>query len=100
MTRHNVVAVSDSGLLPTAGQKPPIVPGGYINFDITSSKELLQNLEVVNGGANKVSSWVDSMRASSPTQKSTPLSDDHRAWMVSKLSPIPPPPGRRKMKND
>ncbi|XP_031096334.1 probable trehalose-phosphate phosphatase H [Ipomoea triloba] len=80
MTRNNVMAVSNSNRFPAAGHKPPIVPGGYINFDITSSKELLQNLDV-NGGA-KVSSWVDSMRASSPTQKSTPLSDDHQTWMM------------------
>lgn len=67
------VAVANSALFTTAAQKPPTVPGTYITI---SKKKLLQNLEI-NSGA-KINSWVDSMRASSPTHlKSTPpLSDD------------------------
>ncbi|KAL3527759.1 hypothetical protein ACH5RR_012415 [Cinchona calisaya] len=71
------VAVTNSSLFTTAAQKPPTVPGTYITI---SKKKLLQNLEI-NSGA-KINSWVDSMRASSPTHlKSTPsLSDDQPSW--------------------
>ncbi|KAK3033395.1 hypothetical protein RJ639_033902 [Escallonia herrerae] len=91
MTRQNVVAsevtsdinmaiavaVSKSSMFASAVQKPPAVP--YITI---SRKKLLQNLEI-SGGA-RVTSWVDSMRASSPTHhKSTPsLSDDQSSWML------------------
>ncbi|XP_027077828.1 probable trehalose-phosphate phosphatase J [Coffea arabica] len=70
------VAVRNSALFTTASQKPPAVPGTYITI---SKKKLLQNLEI-NTGA-KINSWVDSMRASSPTHlKSTPpLSSDDQS---------------------
>ncbi|XP_027179087.1 probable trehalose-phosphate phosphatase J [Coffea eugenioides] len=66
------LAVRNSALFTTASQKPPAVPGTYM-------KKLLQNLEI-NTGA-KINSWVDSMRASSPTHlKSTPpLSSDDQS---------------------
>ncbi|KAA8530879.1 hypothetical protein F0562_005497 [Nyssa sinensis] len=71
------VDVSKSSLFTTAAQKKPAGPGGFITI---SRKQLLQNLEI-NGGA-RVNSWVDSMRASSPTHiKSTPLSDDQNSWI-------------------
>lgn len=74
------VAVSNSSLFTTAVQKPPVVSGGYITI---SRKKLLQNLEI-NGGGARINSWVDSMRASSPThRKSTPsLAEDQNSWMV------------------
>ncbi|CDP01436.1 unnamed protein product [Coffea canephora] len=70
------VAVTNSALFTTASQKPPAVPGTYFSI---SKKKLLQNLEI-NTGA-KINSWVDSMRASSPTHlKSTPpLSSDDQS---------------------
>lgn len=76
------MAVSNSSsIFPAAVQKPPAVPGGYITI---SRKKLLQNLEI-SGGA-RISSWVESMKASSPTHhKATPsnFSDDHTSsWMV------------------
>ncbi|KAI3784323.1 hypothetical protein L1987_43421 [Smallanthus sonchifolius] len=56
-------------------KKPPLMPGGYITV---SKKKLLQNIEI-NGGA-RINSWVESMRASSPTshRKST---QDQTTWM-------------------
>ncbi|KAG9138327.1 hypothetical protein Leryth_001522 [Lithospermum erythrorhizon] len=62
-----------------AAKKPPVPPGGYSTI---SRKQLLQNLEVNSGG--RINSWVDSMRASSPTQinSSTSLLDDQSSWMV------------------
>lgn len=76
------VAVSNSSLFTAAVQKPPVVPGGYITI---SRKKLLHNLEI-NGGA-RITSWVDSMRASSPTHhKSTAsLAEDQTSWMVKPL---------------
>ncbi|OAY35861.1 probable trehalose-phosphate phosphatase J [Manihot esculenta] len=73
------VHVSDSSIFPTAAQKPPAAPGGYISI---SRKKLLKNLEI-NGGA-RINAWVDSMRASSPTHlKSTPsITDDQGSWIL------------------
>lgn len=72
------VAVSGSALYTTAAQKPPVVPrSAYITI---SKKKLLQNLEI-NSGA-KIHSWVDSMRASSPTNMNA-SSDEHHSWIVS-----------------
>ncbi|XP_044470397.1 probable trehalose-phosphate phosphatase J [Mangifera indica] len=58
-------------------QKPPVVPGsgGFFPFQ---KKKLLKNLEI-NGGA-RLNSWVDSMRASSPTHPS--LTHDQTAWIL------------------
>ncbi|KAL6962695.1 trehalose-phosphatase [Sarracenia purpurea var. burkii] len=61
------VAVSNSALFSSAGPMPPVVPaGGYITI---SRKKLLQKLENGDGRGKKVTAWVDSMRASSPTRK-------------------------------
>lgn len=77
------VAVSGSALYTTAAQKPPVVPrSAYITI---SKKELLQNLEI-NSGA-RIHSWVDSMRASSPTNMNS-SSDDHRSWIVKHPSAL------------
>lgn len=77
------MAVSNSTVF---AQKPPAAPGGYISI---SRKKLLKNLEI--NGAQRINSWVDSMRASSPTHiKSTPpsLTEDHSSWMVSQDSTL------------
>lgn len=71
------MAVTNSSIFTTAAQKPPSVPSGYITI---SRKKLLQNLEI-NGGT-RINSWVDSMRASSPTHHKS-LADDQSSWMVT-----------------
>lgn len=92
MTQQNVV-VSDpkSGInltipvkvpvsmsVTTATQKPTPGPGSCI----TVSRKTL--LEINGHNSARINSWVESMRASSPTHhKSTPLSDDLNSWMVS-----------------
>ncbi|XP_039064983.1 probable trehalose-phosphate phosphatase J [Hibiscus syriacus] len=57
-------------------QKPPAPP----DFLSISRKKLLQNLEISAGA--RVSAWVDSMRASSPTHiKSTPFIADDEGFL-------------------
>lgn len=75
------VAVSNSSIFTTAAQKPQAAAGGYISI---STKKLLKNLEINNGGT-RTNGWIDSMRASSPTHiKSTPsLTDEQSSWIVS-----------------
>ncbi|KAL8472083.1 hypothetical protein ACS0TY_029346 [Phlomoides rotata] len=72
-------AVSGSAALFTpAAQRPPAVPRKYITI---SKKKLLQNLDINNGG--RINTWLDSMRASSPTHiKSPSLSDDQDSWIL------------------
>ena len=76
MTRYDTVAVSESknqtrsmnmtSNLGILSQKPPPVPSKYISIPMCE-RQLLKDLDI-NGG-----SWVESMRASSPTHlKSTP----------------------------
>ncbi|KAK4366762.1 hypothetical protein RND71_014642 [Anisodus tanguticus] len=86
MTQQNVVASNPkSGInltipVKVSVSKPPPAPGSCITI---SRKTLLE----ING--NKINSWVDSMRASSPTHhKSTPLSDDLTSWMVQHPSAL------------
>ncbi|XP_030468656.2 probable trehalose-phosphate phosphatase J [Syzygium oleosum] len=61
-------------------QKPPVVPGsGFIKI---SRRKLLKNLEV--NTAQRINSWVDSMKASSPTHTKSPHSlaeDNNSSWM-------------------
>lgn len=77
------VAVSNSSIFSAAAEKPPIAPGGYISI---SRKRLmnLKNLDIINGG-ERITSWVDSMKASSPThiQSTTCLMKGQSSWMVS-----------------
>ncbi|XP_062149316.1 LOW QUALITY PROTEIN: probable trehalose-phosphate phosphatase J [Alnus glutinosa] len=75
-----VLPSSNSPIITRAAQKPPAAPGGYISI---SRKKLLKNLEI-NGEA-RINSWVDSMKASSPTHiKATPSLADHdqSSWIV------------------
>lgn len=77
------VAVSGSALYTTAAQKPPVVPrSAYITI---SKKKLLQNLEINSG--SRIHSWVDSMRASSPTNMNA-SSDEHHSWIVKHPSAL------------
>ncbi|XP_073058994.1 probable trehalose-phosphate phosphatase J [Primulina eburnea] len=77
------VAVSGSALYTTAAQKPPVVPrSAYITI---SKKKLLQNLEITSGA--RIHSWVDSMRASSPTNMN-PSSGDHHSWILKHPSAL------------
>ncbi|KAM1052762.1 hypothetical protein ACFX13_000352 [Malus domestica] len=59
------VAVANSSLFTAVAEKPPVGPPGYITI---SRKRFmnLKNLDSFNG-AERMNSWVDSMRASSPT---------------------------------
>ncbi|RXI09329.1 hypothetical protein DVH24_033946 [Malus domestica] len=59
------VAVANSSLFTAVAEKPPVGPPGYISI---SRKRFmnLKNLDSFNG-AERMNSWVDSMRASSPT---------------------------------
>lgn len=74
------VPSNSPALFTTAVQKPPPAPGSCI----TISRKTLVEINGNNNGA-RINSWVDSMRASSPTHhKSTPpLSDDINSWTVS-----------------
>ncbi|XP_059432249.1 probable trehalose-phosphate phosphatase J isoform X1 [Corylus avellana] len=75
-----ILPISNSSIFTRAAQKPPAAPGGYISI---SRKKLLKNLEI-NGEA-RINTWVDSMKASSPTHiKATPSLADHdqSSWIV------------------
>lgn len=72
------MAVSGSSLFNTAAQRPPAVPGTYFTI---SQKQLLQNLEINNGA--RINTWIDSMRASSPTHiKGPSLPDGQNPWIL------------------
>ncbi|KAF8012204.1 hypothetical protein BT93_I0363 [Corymbia citriodora subsp. variegata] len=63
-----------------SSQKPPVVPVG--NTSMSRSK-LLTNLEV--NSPQRITSWVDSMKASSPTHVKSPHSlteDSNSSWML------------------
>ncbi|PIN26756.1 Trehalose-phosphatase [Handroanthus impetiginosus] len=63
-----------------AAQRPP----AYITI---SKKKLLQNLDI-NSSA-RINTWLDSMRASSPTHmKAPPLSDDQVSWNMRRPSAL------------
>lgn len=81
MTRQNVVIsepkhspISTSEFAISGAHKPPPIPGKFIDM---TERQFLKDLDI-NGVGCRISSWVDSMRASSPTHiKSTPsLSDE------------------------
>ncbi|KAH1113666.1 hypothetical protein J1N35_007044 [Gossypium stocksii] len=80
----NIAAGQNMVSDPKSAQKPPAPPG----FISISRKKLLQNLEI-NAGA-RVNSWVDSMRASSPTHmKSAPsIADDQDSWNLNHPSAL------------
>jgi len=67
----------------TVAQKPPAAPGGYIHIP---RRRILKNLEI-NGG-QRINTWIDSMRASSPTHaKSSPsLAEEYNSWIVSTIT--------------
>lgn len=59
--------------------------GGYITMSRTNS---LKNIEINNGErVKRVHAWVESMRAASPTRKSS-LSDDHKTWILQHPSAL------------
>jgi len=88
MTQKNVVVsetkngINGSGTI-TVAQKPPAAPGGYIPIP---RRRILKNLEI-NGG-QRINTWIDSMRASSPTHvKSSPsLAEEYNSWIVSTIT--------------
>ncbi|GAA0147085.1 phosphatase [Lithospermum erythrorhizon] len=87
MTNQNVV-MPEAGVVvqkEAATQKPLVAPGGGLTI---SRKQFLEMSN--NDGGGRTNSWVDSMRASSPTHThSTPsLSDDQSSWMVGHPSAL------------
>ncbi|XP_045825049.1 probable trehalose-phosphate phosphatase J isoform X1 [Trifolium pratense] len=84
MTQQNVVVsetktgINSGGSTITVAQKPPAAPG-YIPIP---RRRILKNLEI-NGG-QRINTWIDSMRASSPTHvKSTPsLAEEYNSWIL------------------
>ncbi|KAM0976201.1 hypothetical protein FF1_019184 [Malus domestica] len=59
------VAVANSSIFTAVAEKPPVGPPGYISISRRRFVNL-KNLDSFNG-AERINSWVDSMRASSPT---------------------------------
>ncbi|XP_074375499.1 putative trehalose-phosphate phosphatase D [Apium graveolens] len=62
--------------------------GGYITMSRTNS---LKNIEINNGErAKRVHAWVESMRASSPTRKSSlsQSADDYKTWTLQHPSAL------------
>lgn len=81
-----IITVSNSSVFTPSAQKPPTVPG-HISI---SKKKLLKNLELSGAQSQRLNSWVDSMRASSPTHlKSLPSlssEDELNTWLVSSIT--------------
>lgn len=77
--KMETMAISRSPIS-TRLQKPPAAQGGYISI---SRKKFLKKLEINAEG--RINSWVDSMKASSPTHiNATPSLADHdqSSWTV------------------
>ncbi|THG06574.1 hypothetical protein TEA_023295 [Camellia sinensis var. sinensis] len=74
------VAVSNLSVVPPL---PPPPGGRRVTIP---RKNFFSKLETGGGGA-KIHAWVDSMRASSPTRKSSETEEDHikNSWIVQKL---------------
>ncbi|KAM7514582.1 hypothetical protein LguiA_004165 [Lonicera macranthoides] len=88
-----IAAVSNSALLfPAVPESPARVAGGgstgggYVRI---SRKKLLNKLES-GGGRTRINSWVESMRASSPTRKSIDENEheDQSSWIVKHPSAL------------
>ncbi|KAH9616602.1 hypothetical protein KSS87_022519 [Heliosperma pusillum] len=70
MTKQNVVMSGMMNKIETVWQKPPAIPGKIIGVN---ERQMMKELDINGGGL--ITSWVESMRASSPTHlNSTPLS--------------------------
>ncbi|OIW00416.1 hypothetical protein TanjilG_05766 [Lupinus angustifolius] len=86
MPQQNVVMSDTKSGINTAvtvAQKPPAVPRGYIPYPYPRSRRVLKNLEI--NGEQRINAWVDSMRASSPTNaKSTPslAEEQYKSWIL------------------
>jgi hypothetical protein len=85
MMKHNVVLPKDIPVLPYYSY--PLTRGAKASY--SSYKKLLNHVEL--GGANRINSWLDCMKASSPTQirassilnsSLAPLEDEVDDWMV------------------
>jgi len=64
-----------------------------------SKKKLLKNIDIINGGGQRINAWVDSMRASSPTHlKSLPSSistqQQLNSWIVSVFNSLSQTPDK------
>lgn len=88
MSASQNVVVSEttrSSIIPNNNSSSQKLPPGLISI---SKKKLLKNIDIINGGGQRINAWVDSMRASSPTHlKSLPSSISSQqqlnSWIVS-----------------
>ncbi|CAL0329948.1 unnamed protein product [Lupinus luteus] len=86
MTQQNVVVSDTKPRIKRAvsvAQKPVTVPGRYIQYSYPRSRRVLKNLEI--NGEQRINSWVDSMRASSPTHAKSTLSlaeEQYTSWIL------------------
>ncbi|KAK9713443.1 hypothetical protein RND81_06G027300 [Saponaria officinalis] len=83
MTRQNVVVSEMKNNVATVSQKPPPVPGNYVGV---TERQTLKDLDI-NGGV-RISSWVDSMRASSPTHLNSIPSLSHHLSIFQRPSAL------------
>ncbi|MCD7451941.1 hypothetical protein HAX54_014205, partial [Datura stramonium] len=87
MTKQNAISDPESGvntaLFSAAVTKPPPLPRPVSCINISR-----ETIFEINGGP-RIKSWVDSMRASSPTHHmSTSLYEDKTSWMVEHPSAV------------
>ncbi|KAF1887755.1 hypothetical protein Lal_00023762 [Lupinus albus] len=87
MTQQNVVVSDTKSRIKRAvsvAQKPLVVPGKYnIQYSYPRSRRVLKNIEI--NGEQRINSWVDCMRASSPTQAKSILSlaeEQYTSWIL------------------
>lgn len=78
-----VVSLCDSAIFQQAVVPKPLAPGAA--SAIIWTKPSLKVIETGCGGG-RINAWVDSMRASSPTRRSTENEENSNSWMVHTLS--------------
>ena len=80
------VAMANSSLFsPVAAALPKPSFGGGGGYIAISRNNSMKNIDINNGErVKRVNAWVETMRASSPSRKSSlSQTDDHKTWMVS-----------------
>lgn len=80
------VSLSNSSLFSAPVPQPLREPDGFLGIP---RKKILKTLDSDKGG-QKINSWVDSMRASSPSREKTTTSlvenEEQSSWIVSLIS--------------
>lgn len=84
------VAISDAALFQQAVPKPlaAAAPSGFISI---SANKKLKKLETGNGAGGRLNCWLDSMRASSPTRRSSSETDqehNYSNWILQHPSAL------------